>query len=65
MMSCGLWFSCCLFALKREKQQLEEALQDVRRNEEEMCQSNRSLLARLEEVQVKKKRKKELEKKES
>ncbi|XP_077453589.1 uncharacterized protein LOC144071939 isoform X2 [Stigmatopora argus] len=39
--------------LEREKQQLEETLQDVRRNEEEMCQSNRLLLTRLEEVQSK------------
>ncbi|XP_077424670.1 cingulin-like protein 1 isoform X2 [Vanacampus margaritifer] len=39
--------------LEREKQHLEETLQDVRRNEEEMCQSNRSLLTRLEEVQSK------------
>lgn len=50
---CGL--SVCThvsLVLKREKQQLEEALRDVRRNEEEMCQSNQSLLSRLEEVQV-------------
>lgn len=37
---------------QREKQQVEETLKDVRRNEEEMCQSNQSLLARLEDVQV-------------
>ncbi|CAL9696811.1 unnamed protein product [Knipowitschia caucasica] len=39
--------------LEREKLQLEETLRDVRRNEEEMCQSNQSLLGRLEEVQGK------------
>ncbi|XP_020790638.1 cingulin-like protein 1 [Boleophthalmus pectinirostris] len=39
--------------LEREKLQLEETLKDVRRNEEEMCQSNQSLLGRLEEVQGK------------
>lgn len=38
---------------QREKQQVEEVLNDVRRNEEEMCQSNQSLLTRLEDVQVK------------
>lgn len=38
---------------QREKQQVEETLKDVRRNEEEMCQSNQSLLTRLEDVQVK------------
>ncbi len=38
---------------QRERQQVEEALKDVRRNEEEMCQSNQSLLTRLEDVQVK------------
>lgn len=37
---------------QREKQQVEEMLNDVRRNEEEMCQSNQSLLTRLEDVQV-------------
>lgn len=31
---------------------MEDALKDVRRNEEEICQSNQSLLSRLEEVQV-------------
>lgn len=36
-----------------EKQQVEEALKDVRRNEEEISQSNQSLLTRLEDVQVK------------
>ena len=47
--------SLCIFSLflQREKQQVEEALKDVRRNEEEMCQSNQSLLTRLEDVQVK------------
>ncbi|KAL6106587.1 uncharacterized protein ACO6RY_10424 [Pungitius sinensis] len=39
--------------LEREKQQVEEALTDVRRNEEEMCQSNQLLLTRLEDVQSK------------
>ncbi|XP_033491893.2 cingulin-like protein 1 isoform X1 [Epinephelus lanceolatus] len=39
--------------LEREKHQVEEALRDVRRNEEEMCQSNQSLLTRLEDVQSK------------
>uniref|UniRef100_A0A8C9Y6B5 Myosin tail domain-containing protein n=1 Tax=Sander lucioperca TaxID=283035 RepID=A0A8C9Y6B5_SANLU len=39
--------------LEREKQQVEEVLKDVRRNEEEMCQSNQSLLTRLEDVQGK------------
>ncbi|KAM6925771.1 cingulin-like protein 1 isoform 1-T4 [Lycodopsis pacificus] len=39
--------------LEREKQQVEEALTDVRRNEEEMCQSNHLLLTRLEDVQSK------------
>lgn len=39
--------------LEREKLQLEETLRDVRRNEEEMCQSNQSLLGRLEDVQSK------------
>lgn len=38
---------------QREKQQVEEALRDARRNEEEMSQSNQTLLSRLEEVQVK------------
>lgn len=42
-----------LLVAQREKQQVEEALRDVRRNEEEMCQSNQSLLTRLEDVQVK------------
>lgn len=37
---------------QREKQNVEDALKDVRRNEEEMCQSNQSLLSRLEDVQV-------------
>lgn len=37
---------------QREKQNVEDALRDVRRNEEEMCQSNQSLLSRLEDVQV-------------
>lgn len=45
------------FHPQREKQQMEEMLMDVRRNEEEMCQSNKSLLSRLEDVQVKKKTK--------
>lgn len=40
---------------QREKQQIEEMLDDVRRNEEEMCQSNKSLLTRLEDVQVSRK----------
>ncbi|XP_075883459.1 cingulin-like protein 1 [Nelusetta ayraudi] len=39
--------------LEREKQNVEDALNDVRRNEEEMCQSNQSLLSRLEDVQSK------------
>ncbi|KAM9807750.1 cingulin-like protein 1 [Neosynchiropus ocellatus] len=39
--------------LEREKQHVEEVLQEVRKNEEEMCQSNQSLLTRLEEVQSK------------
>nr|XP_040019022.1 cingulin-like protein 1 isoform X2 [Gasterosteus aculeatus aculeatus] len=39
--------------LEREKQQVEGALTDVRRNEEEMCQSNQLLLTRLEDVQSK------------
>lgn len=40
---------------QREKQQVEEMLDDVRRNEEEMCQSNKLLLTRLEDVQVSRK----------
>lgn len=60
------WCVCVCFSLirfdkhigfcpapQREKQQVEEMLKDVRRNEEEMCQSNQSLLTRLEDVQVK------------
>ncbi|XP_024912124.1 cingulin-like protein 1 [Cynoglossus semilaevis] len=39
--------------LEREKQQVEETLGDVRRNEEEMCQSNQTLLIRLEDTQSK------------
>ncbi|XP_069564278.1 cingulin-like protein 1 isoform X1 [Brachyistius frenatus] len=39
--------------LEREKLQVEEMLKDVRRNEEEMCHSNQSLLSRLEDVQSK------------
>ncbi|XP_054475911.1 cingulin-like protein 1 [Anoplopoma fimbria] len=39
--------------LEREKQQVEEALTAVRRNEEEICQSNQLLLTRLEDVQSK------------
>ncbi|XP_029992515.1 cingulin-like protein 1 isoform X2 [Sphaeramia orbicularis] len=39
--------------LEREKLQAEEMLKDVRRNEEEMCQSNQSLLTRLEDTQSK------------
>lgn len=45
-------YPCLLLVPQREKQQVEEALKDVRRNEEEMCQSNQSLLTRLEDVQV-------------
>lgn len=32
---------------------MEEALKEARRNEEDMSQSNQTLLSRLEEVQVK------------
>ncbi|KAM4553605.1 cingulin-like isoform 1-T1 [Fundulus diaphanus] len=39
--------------LEREKNQVEEMLEDVRRSEEELCQSNQSLLSRLEDVQGK------------
>lgn len=49
-LSSSVFFS---LSQQREKQQVEEALKDVRRNEEEMCQSNQSLLTRLEDVQVK------------
>ncbi|MEQ2185301.1 hypothetical protein GOODEAATRI_016727 [Goodea atripinnis] len=38
--------------LEREKNQVEEMLEDVRRSEEELCQSNQSLLSRLEDVQM-------------
>lgn len=51
--------SSCFFSRlvpQREKQQVEEMLKDVRRNEEEMCQSNQSLLTRLEDVQVRPRR---------
>lgn len=40
------------FLPQREKNQVEEMLEDVRRSEEELCQSNQSLLSRLEDVQV-------------
>uniref|UniRef100_A0A667XAY4 Myosin tail domain-containing protein n=1 Tax=Myripristis murdjan TaxID=586833 RepID=A0A667XAY4_9TELE len=39
--------------LEREKQQVEDELIDVRKKEEEMCESNQSLLSRLEDVQSK------------
>ncbi|XP_017261044.1 cingulin-like protein 1 [Kryptolebias marmoratus] len=39
--------------LEREKLQVEETLKDVRRNEDELSQSNQSLLSRLEDVQSK------------
>lgn len=37
---------------QREKLQVEESLKDVRRNEEDISQSNQSLLSRLEDTQV-------------
>lgn len=48
---CTRSFSLLCFP-QREKLQVEEMLKDVRKNEEEMCQSNQSLLTRLEDVQV-------------
>ncbi|KAL0968785.1 hypothetical protein UPYG_G00271840 [Umbra pygmaea] len=41
----------CIEQLKKEKQQLEETLADVRKKEDEMCQANKELLIRLENVQ--------------
>lgn len=41
---------------QRERQHVEEALKDVRRSEEEMSQSNQTLLSRLEDVQVERRR---------
>lgn len=52
-MSCVFKLRHYFVFLQREKHQVEEMLKDVRKNEEEMCQSNQALLSRLEEMQVK------------
>ncbi|XP_012994315.2 cingulin-like protein 1 [Esox lucius] len=41
----------CIEQLKKDKQQVEETLAEVRKKEDEMCQANKDLLTRLENVQ--------------
>ncbi|KAK6317736.1 hypothetical protein J4Q44_G00110270 [Coregonus suidteri] len=41
----------CIEQLKREKQQVEGTLAEVREKEEDLCQANKALLIRLENVQ--------------